>query len=102
MNRPAFRVVAFDHATCDADYCGNETTTKPTTNISDVPLKIYAASVEAQTPAVSVRIRDIMPALQEAGANKLTWVRDFADDPVMITRDLYEVLITFNRLKRAA
>ncbi|MEQ1824293.1 MAG: hypothetical protein ABL921_00010 [Pirellula sp.] len=103
MNKPAFRVVAFDHATCDADYCGTETTTKPCA-FDGIKLHTpFDASPEARpTATVTVRIRDIMPALQHAGANKLSWVRDFADDPVVITRDLYDVLLTLERLKRTA
>jgi hypothetical protein len=51
---------------------------------------------------MTVRVRDIMPVLLQAGASRRSWVSDFADDPVVITRDLYEVLVTFERFQRAA
>ena len=101
MNKPVFRVVGLDHATCEAEYCGTETTTKPT-SIDMMGSRLYSPPPIDTVETVTVRIRDIMPALQQSSANRLGWVIDFADDPVVITRDLYDVLLTYQRLKRAA
>ena len=105
MNKPVFRVVGLDNATCEADYCGTETSTKPM-SLEMMGPKLFAPS-ETGLPTecvdtVSVRIRDIMPALRQSETSGLGWINDFADDPVVITRDLYDVLLTYQRLKRAA
>lgn len=102
MNKPAFRVFAINQATCESDYCGVETTTK-NANQGTHFLRIHAAESTNSTPnMVTVRIRDLLPALQNGVANKLSWVRDFEDDPVAITQDLYEVLIAWQQMRRAA
>jgi hypothetical protein len=51
---------------------------------------------------VTVRVRDVLPALVEAIKQRKTWVEDFQDDPIAITRDLYEVLLAADRYKRSA
>ena len=101
MNKPVFRVVGLDHATCDADYCGTETTTKQA-SIDTHGVKLYSPTPMETFESVTVRIRDIMPALLQSSVNRLNWVNDFADDPVVITRDLYEVLLTYQQMKRVA
>ena len=101
MNKSVFRVVGLDHATCDADYCGTETTTKPA-SIDTHVVKLYTPTPTETFETVAVRIRDIMPALLQSSVNRLNWVSDFADDPVVITRDLYEVLLTYQQMKRVA
>jgi len=100
MNKPVFRVVGLDHATCDDEYRGAETTTQPTqakmleTHYSD------AHGSEPQT--VRVRLGDVLPTLQASVSARLAWVHDFQDDPIVITKDLYEVLLTYRRFKKAA
>ena len=101
MHKPVFRVVGLDHATCDADYCGTVTTTKQA-SIDTHGVKLYSPTPTETFESVTVRIRDIMPALLQSSVNRLNWVNDFADDPVVITRDLYEVLLTYQEMKRAA
>ncbi len=99
MNKPVFRVVGLDHATCDDAYFGDETSTEKGFASSAVPqLSLFHPS-EPET--VSIRLRDMLLPLYSASA-KLAWVNDFADDPVVITKDLYEVLLTYQRLKNAA
>ena len=100
MNKPVFRVVGLDQATCDDEYCGNETTTKSSSaQVLSAELSIYPPSLPA---TVTVRLRDIFPALQRSAATRLAWVNDFADDPIVITKDLYDVLVTYQRFKNAA
>ena len=102
MNKPVFRVVGLDQATCEADYCGAETATKPTN------FTVFRGETPSHEPsivssdAVTVRLKDLLPALAQAHSKRLSWVRDFEEDPVVVTRDLYEVLLTLERLKNAA
>ena len=99
MNKPVFRVVGLDHATCDDAYFGDETSTEPILEVAATRLSIYQP-VEPET--VTIRLCDLMPTLQRSASAKLAWVNDFAEDPVVITKDLYEVLLTFQRLSNAA
>ncbi len=100
MNKPVFRVVGLDQATCDEEYCGTETSTQPnSTDGFGTELSIWPQSEPA---TVSVRLGDILPALQSSATSRLAWVQDFTEDPVVITKDLYDVLLSFQRLKNAA
>lgn len=100
MNKPVFRVVGLDQSTCDDEYCGNETTTKSSlVQVLGAELSIYPPSLPA---TVTVRLRDMFPAIQSAATTRLAWVIDFADDPIVITKDLYDVLLTYQRFKNAA
>jgi hypothetical protein len=106
MIKPVFRVVGLDQATCEAEYCGTETATKPASTELFAP-RLFTPddTITSETlPAksVSVRVRDFFPALQQAVDGRLAWINDFADDTVIIPQDLHDVLVTFQRLKRAA
>lgn len=100
MNKPVFRVVGLDHATCDEEYCGTETSTSPgVEQMLDAELAIFRPTLPA---TVTVRLQDMLPAFQRSATARLAWVNDFADDPVVITKDLYDVLLTYQRFKNAA
>lgn len=53
-------------------------------------------------PPVSVRLSDITRVLEDAVHQRRTWVRDFADDEVQISADLYEVLSAYWHLRPSA
>lgn len=107
MIKPVFRVVGLDQATCDSEYNGAETATRP------IQLTLFRGdSTEADSnptascptnsaDSVTLRLKDILPALNQAASNRLSWVRDFEDDPVVVSRDFYEVLLTYQSMKRA-
>ncbi len=100
MNKPVFRVVGLDHATCDNEYDGAETSTQPTkVDLFEAKLSIYSPT-EPET--VTIRLSDMLAAMPSTTPNRLAWVQDFGDDPVVITKDLYEVLLTYKRMKNAA
>ena len=100
MNKPVFRVVGLDHATCDDEYCGTETSTRPSEEqMLDAELSIFPPTVPE---TVTVRLRDMLPAFQLSTTARLAWVNDFADDPVVITKDLFDVLLTYQRFNNAA
>jgi hypothetical protein len=99
MNKPVFRVVGLDHATCDEAYFDEETSTDQ----GFAPATISQLSIfqPSEPETVTIRLCDMLPSLTAASA-RLAWVNDFADDPVVITKDLYEVLLTYQRSKNAA
>ena len=61
-----------------------------------------ATTVDAQfsgEPSVTVSVAQILPLLAEAMSSNRSWVKDFADDPVVISRDFYDVLLAYQRLR---
>ncbi|HEV8066706.1 MAG TPA: hypothetical protein VGP76_03150 [Planctomycetaceae bacterium] len=55
--------------------------------------------VQAQ---VNMRFGEITRALVEAVRWDRTWLRDFEDDEVRVSSDLYEVISSFTRLRPSA
>jgi hypothetical protein len=58
-----------------------------------------SADVNAQ---VNMRFGEVTRALVEAVRWDRTWLRDFEDDEVRVSSDLYEVLSSFTRLRPSA
>jgi hypothetical protein len=58
-----------------------------------------SSDVEAQ---VNMRFGEITRALVEAVRWDRTWLRDFEDDEVRVSSDLYEVISSFTRLRPSA
>jgi hypothetical protein len=59
---------------------------------------IIPGSTESR-PKLTVQLGEILPALADAVNTRRTWVHDFADDPVVISTDLYEVLLAYQELR---
>ena len=55
-----------------------------------------------QTPreTVTVPLTDVMPLLADAVGSQRTWLRDFEDDEITISMDLYEVLLAYQHFRR--
>jgi hypothetical protein len=51
---------------------------------------------------VTVRLADILPLLVEATQKNRAWLKDFRDDDVTISQDLYEVTLAYRSMGRAA
>jgi hypothetical protein len=49
---------------------------------------------------VNVPLMEILPLLSDAVRSDRTWLRDFADDEVNISMDLYEVLLAYQHYRR--
>jgi hypothetical protein len=47
-------------------------------------------------------VGDVLPLLAEAHASRRTWLSDFADDPITISADLYEVLLAYQYYRNPA
>lgn len=60
------------------------------------------ASQAAEAPADTVTLpaEEIIPLLADAYASRRTWLRDFEDDSVTISSDLYEVLVAYRFFNR--
>lgn len=55
---------------------------------------------ESSTPRISVPLREIFPLLLDALDGQRTWLRDFEDEEIAVTPDLYEVLLAFQHYRR--
>lgn len=51
---------------------------------------------------VTVRVRDLAQGLRAMAAIQLAWLDDLGDDPVILTRDFYEVFLVCQQVRRAA
>jgi hypothetical protein len=70
-------------------------------------LRVYStpdapAYAEAPEPTVRVSLADILPLVALAQRNNYAWLKDFLDDEVCITEDLYEILQAFRAYRPSA
>ncbi len=56
-------------------------------------------STEARE-TVSVPLVEILPLLADAVQSERTWLRDFEDDEITISMDLYEVILAYQHYRR--
>jgi hypothetical protein len=55
---------------------------------------------ETRRETVTVPLMEIMPLLADAVQSQRTWLRDFVDDEVTISMDLYEVILAYQHYRR--
>ena len=58
------------------------------------------ATSSQQMDRVTVQLSDIFPLLADAVRDERTWLRDFAEDEITISSDLYEVLLAYQHYCR--
>lgn len=69
-------------------------------------LRVYYGPDEAEaTPSldenqVRVPLGEIFPLLADAVQNKRTWLKDFADEELTISLDLYECILAYQHCRR--
>lgn len=54
----------------------------------------------ANEDAITLPLSDVLPLLTDAIEDRRTWLRDFDDDQITISSDLYEVLLTYQHYRR--
>jgi len=63
------------------------------------------ANLVKQTPdgseRVEIRLQDFAAMMIDAAATNRAWVQDFQDDQLAIPRDLYEVMLAYQQMRRA-
>ena len=50
---------------------------------------------------VAVSVGDLLPLLADAWQTKRAWLHDFSGDRVIVSQDLYEVLLAYKRLSHS-
>jgi hypothetical protein len=53
-----------------------------------------------RTKTVTVPLEEVLPLLADAVQSDRTWLRDFGDDEITISMDLYEVLLAYQHYRR--
>jgi hypothetical protein len=72
-----------------------------------VQLRVFSEAehtprTESPPPEVHVRLGDLLPLIALADRNNYLWLRDFLDDEVLVTQDLYEVMRAFRCYRPSA
>ena len=69
-------------------------------------LKVYNAfdddTAYAPEPSVRIRLGDLLPLVAMADKRNFLWLKDFLDDEVAVTDDLYDVLQNFRAVRPGA
>lgn len=69
-------------------------------------LKVYNAFDDdtsfAPEPSVRIRLGDLLPLVAMADRRNFIWLKDFLDDEVAVTDDLYDVLQNFRAVRPGA
>ena len=55
-----------------------------------------------EIPVISIRLSDLYPLLAQAYRDNYTWLRDFEDDQLLVSNDLYEVVRAFSNCRPSA
>ncbi len=50
---------------------------------------------DLMNPSISIRLSELYPLLAQAHRDNYVWLRDFEDDELLISNDLYEVVRAF-------
>lgn len=66
------------------------------------PVPEDAGDPDAQAPTVRVSLGELLPLVALAHRHNYVWLRDFLDDEVAITPDLYEILRSFRCFRPSA
>jgi hypothetical protein len=53
-------------------------------------------------PAVPIRLVDLYPLLEQAFRDNYIWLRDFEDDELLVSNDLFEVVRAFSNCRPSA
>jgi hypothetical protein len=69
-------------------------------------LKLYTGDLESSSavaePEVSMTLGEISEILADAVRTRRAWLRDFEDDRLQVSADLYEVLASYWNMRRGA
>jgi hypothetical protein len=56
----------------------------------------------ATAPAVPIRLVDLYPLLAQAYRDNYVWLRDFEEDELLVSNDLFEVVRAFSDCRPSA
>ena len=67
-------------------------------------LQVHGSSVRSSdsNPQVAITLSEFIEPLLDAVESDRTWIRDFKDDSVTISKDLHDVLLAYRKLRKSA
>jgi len=57
---------------------------------------------DTSAPAIPIRLVDLYPLLAQAYRDNYVWLRDFEDDELLVSSDLFEVVRAFSNCRPSA
>jgi len=57
---------------------------------------------KSHSPAVAIRLADLYPLLAQAYRDNYVWLRDFEEDELLVSNDLFEVVRAFSDCRPSA
>lgn len=61
---------------------------------------VAATQTKVAEKQVTLPLGEILPMLADAFQSQRTWLRDFEDDEVTLSTDLYEVILAYQHCRR--
>jgi hypothetical protein len=61
---------------------------------------VGCATLPARQDGVRVSLGEVLPLLADAVASDRTWLRDFADEDITVSSDLFDVLQAYRHFRR--
>jgi hypothetical protein len=55
-----------------------------------------------ELPCISIKLSDLYPLLAQAYRDDYIWLRDFENDELLVSNDLYEVVRAFSNCRPSA
>lgn len=55
-----------------------------------------------RSPSVPIRLSELYPLLAQAVRDNYVWLRDFEDDELLVSHDLYEIVRAFSNIRPSA
>ncbi len=59
-------------------------------------------SEDFHSPSVPIRLSDLYPLLAQAVRDNYVWLRDFENEELLVSNDLYEVVRAFSNMRPSA
>jgi hypothetical protein len=60
----------------------------------------HESSADVNSPSIRVSLSEVFPLLATAYQKKAAWLADLADDPILISSDLAEILVLYRELTK--
>jgi hypothetical protein len=57
---------------------------------------------EASNPSIAIKLSELYPLLAQAYRDNYVWLRDFENDELLVSNDLYEVVRAFANCRPSA
>lgn len=57
---------------------------------------------QPHSPSVPIRLSELYPLLAQAYRDNFVWLKDFEDDELLVSRDLFEVVRSFSNCRPSA